>query len=325
MASLQEALQLEDDGKAKKGRTPQYSDESNTDIYISEGVSGPLRNALRFLTQPELVLEFDAMIQESMVITQRILDGEEADEDYDGPVGFDAPLEGVEDWSEGTEELKDLTEEQICGLLGLVGNYIPGFNTIEDPDGLHDIWANQQWFHENADKCTELQLRWHQLIGIYKMLRNIFDKKPTLLMDEVGLGKTIQVVGVIALLSAFRGVYERTQKFPGDFGVCQSFSYFFFNTNSTPIANRKFQGEAGNIPDLPILLIVPVNLRMQWELELHKFLQKDGFDIFPYVGTLGSRMNFWKEGQAFSKSNQPLHRRIILATTSVSLTLMVWT
>lgn len=193
-----------------------------------EGIKGPLRNALRFLTQPEDILEFDATIRELMAVTQRVLDGDDMDEEMEGPVGFNAPLDGVEDWSEGTEELKDVTEDGLYTLLGLPAKTIPFFNKFEDPDGLHDIWEDRAWFKNNQQKCTELRPRWHQLIGMYKMLRNIFDNKPTLLMDEVGLGKTIQVVGVISLLASYFSAWENPttpQRFPGDFGKCKHLDF----------------------------------------------------------------------------------------------------
>ena len=79
-----------------------------------------------------------------------------------------------------------------------------------------------------------------------------------------------------------------------------------------------FQGKEGNIPAKPIIVVVPVPLRDQWTHEIHKFLRRDGYDIFPYMGTFEKRSAFFSEKSPFSKSKVPPHRRIVLATTNVS-------
>ncbi|KAI5993055.1 hypothetical protein F5J12DRAFT_698839, partial [Pisolithus orientalis] len=109
---------------------------------------------------------------------------------------------------------------------------------------------------------------WHQLIGIYCMLESVFKGKPILLMDGVGLGKTLQVLGVIVCLTYYWYVYMKKKAFPGDF------------------AGQKFNTPDGNVPDLSHVIVCPVNLKQQWESEIQCFLVPASFDLFPYTSHL---------------------------------------
>lgn len=80
-------------------------------------------------------------------------------------------------------------------------------------------------------------------------------------------------------------------------------------------ANRKFPSPGGNIPDLPHVIVCPVNLREQWQAEIKRFLTFAAFDVFPYVGRYLSRKTWWET--LFQRSQQPKINRIILATISV--------
>lgn len=82
-------------------------------------------------------------------------------------------------------------------------------------------------------------------------------------------------------------------------------------------AARKFCGVDANIPDLPHIIMTPVNLRYQWESEIKRFLVPAAFDLFPYVGRHEHRTTWWDD--LFDKSKQPLSQRIILATQTVSI------
>ncbi|KAI6144776.1 hypothetical protein BKA82DRAFT_4016897 [Pisolithus tinctorius] len=71
-----------------------------------------------------------------------------------------------------------------------------------------------------------LQPRWHQLVGIYHMLKQVFKGKPILLMDKV---------------------YTLKGCFPGDF------------------TSQRFSTVDRNIPNLAHVIVCPVNLKQQWE------------------------------------------------------------
>lgn len=71
-----------------------------------------------------------------------------------------------------------------------------------------------------------------------------------------------------------------------------------------------------NIPDLPIVIVVPVHLISQFVTELHKFLEFGNFDVIPYLGTWASRTTWWKTIWG-ERSHQQERRRIIVTTPKV--------
>ena len=78
----------------------------------------------------------------------------------------------------------------------------------------------------------------------------------------------------------------------------------------------KWRGKEGNIPDMPVVIVTPVNLHLQMDLELQRYLVPNFFDILPYTGTYTSRPNYWQS--VWAKSKQKAGNRILLATTNVS-------
>ncbi|KAI6144170.1 P-loop containing nucleoside triphosphate hydrolase protein, partial [Pisolithus thermaeus] len=247
-----------------------------------------LREALRNLASED---EISAVTQ-YLLVTMEDMDGADPDERVD--LDLDAPLDPA--WTEGVENLSKLTDDVLWQKLGLAEKRIPFFQRWTDPDGLMDPWSQdgQAWLNSATLKRHELEPRWHQLVGIYRMLERTFEGKPVLLMDGVGLGKTLQVLGTIACLAYYSHVYKEKGTFPGDF------------------AGRKMNTHDGNIPDLSHIIVCPVNLRQQWESEIKRFLSPGSFDILPYINRLDSRSSWWSD--LFQASKQPLPRRIILAT-----------
>jgi len=61
------------------------------------------------------------------------------------------------------------------------------------------------------------------------MLTNVFARKPVLLMDDVGIGKTMQVVGLIAMLVYYHEYHNEHKKFPGHFSMSYCFWVYFFS------------------------------------------------------------------------------------------------
>lgn len=124
------------------------------------------------------------------------------------------------EWKEGVEALAQFTEEQMWEKLGLPDKNLPFFQQWTDPDGTIDPWSEegQAWLKDDTNTSRQaLRPRWHQLVGIYRTVERAFECKPVLLMDGVGLGKTLQVLGAIACLAYYRRVYETKGNFPGDF------------------------------------------------------------------------------------------------------------
>ncbi len=177
------------------------------------------------------------------------------------------------------------------------------------------------------------------------------DQSPLLLMDQVGIGKTMQLVGLIAVIAYFIDYHDKNHKFPGAYGKHLFWLALFATSRHrgrdcghllrlsalAPIVSafvpagcrqisvsvtkywfytdkRKFHN--GNIPKRPSVIVVPTALLSQWTAYLHKYLEKLHFDVLPYEATTTNRGNWIKD--ILGRSQQPPHRQIIVATHSVS-------
>lgn len=129
-------------------------------------------------------------------------------------------LLSLRDWESGVENLQEKTPDELWDMLGLGGmKTLTGFNTVEDPDGVTDPWTNEWEQFAESPRAVPFGPRWHQLVGMVKLMHHTISGQPMLLMDEVGIGKTMQVIGTIALYSVFRLYYRKNGFFPGAFGT----------------------------------------------------------------------------------------------------------
>ncbi|KAG1891850.1 P-loop containing nucleoside triphosphate hydrolase protein [Suillus fuscotomentosus] len=249
----------------------------------------PLRQALSFLATQQDITLLTASIHDQLKLCDPNATPAESIPELD----LDATDDCDYKWSEGVEEYSSLSEDDLWTILGLPEKQIPFFNLLQDPYGHYDPWSEggQTWVKDNGEP---LALRWHQLVGLVKMVKNVFFGMPVLLMDEVGLGKTIQVTALIAVLSFYREFYTMHNCFPGK------------------IAGKQWRSNSPNIPNLPVMLVIPANLVSQFTSELHRFLQRGAFDVLPYLTTWNSRRTWWKD--IWSQSKQPEGRRIVITT-----------
>ncbi|RDX39981.1 hypothetical protein OH76DRAFT_1298639, partial [Lentinus brumalis] len=128
-----------------------------------------------------------------------------------------------------------------------------------------DPWTKDWEAFCKTGKGHPIAPRWHQWVGaLGMMLRVIRDGVPVLLLDDDGIGKTMQVLMVIALYQLFRRHREKHGRFPGAF------------------AKYKCKTPDGNLPDRPHMIVVPTCLKEQWEGEIHRFLRWGAFDLIPY-------------------------------------------
>ncbi|KAG2063485.1 hypothetical protein BDR04DRAFT_1037816 [Suillus decipiens] len=249
----------------------------------------PLRQALSFLATQQDITLLTASIHDQLRLCDPNAMPDEPIPEFDP----DAPTNCDFQWTEGVEEYNGMSEDDIWTILGLPEKKIPFFNLSQDPYGDCDPWTEdgQTWLKENGEP---LALRWHQLVGLVKMVKNAFCGRPILLMDEVGLGKTIQVTALIAVLSFYREFYTMHRRFPGK------------------IAADRWRSDSPNIPNFPVMLVIPANLVAQFTSELHRFLQRGTFDVLPYLATWSSRRTWWED--IWSQSKQAEGRRIIITT-----------
>jgi SNF2-related domain len=210
-------------------------------------------------------------------------------------------------WTSGVEELEKLSLGDAYKVLGFPSQQVPMFKkTI---------------ISEGDKEPSELKVKWHQIIGILKIVKQAFKGEAVLLADAVGLGKTIQVAGAIATLAYFRRYFEKYRQFPGGFSKNQSYICLLSITNNYPLEDEKWQDTDGNIPDLPFLISTPAAVQQQFINELQKFIAPNYFDILTYKGSLitktGQSRSNWM-AQTFARSKMPMGYRIVVTTSSVS-------
>ncbi|KAG1793331.1 P-loop containing nucleoside triphosphate hydrolase protein [Suillus plorans] len=251
-----------------------------------------LRDALDRLATEDEVKELELFI-ETTLAAMVPLEGDKVVIDF-------AENMDVGDWKSGVEEYDKHSEDQLWEDLGLPEKRLPFFQTRLDPDAVIDPWSQegQQWLDNPANPAQNLVPRWHQLVGILRLVDRALDDEPVMLMDGVGVGKTMQAVGLIACLAHYREHYRKHGKFPGKF------------------AQRFCKKTGGNIPDLPTVIMSPPNLHHQWMSEIQRYLRRATFDVIPYTGKYMARSQWWTV--AWTKCQQPPIRRIILVTTNAA-------
>ncbi|KAI0681776.1 hypothetical protein C8T65DRAFT_524762, partial [Cerioporus squamosus] len=170
-------------------------------------------------------------------------------------------------WHDGTEMYSKYNEKEIDALLGITDGLIEGLSKKEDPDLAHDAWSPDGRKLLASDKAVPLRLRLHQLIGLLRMLDCMFTRRPLLVMDEVGVGKTAQAIALVATYVWYRAyfAYHDYKRFPGKF--------------------ERFPDQPkSNLPEHPHLIVCPANLLEQWSGELHRWLEFGTFSILNYTG-----------------------------------------
>ncbi|KAF7965457.1 hypothetical protein HWV62_43479 [Athelia sp. TMB] len=216
------------------------------------------------------------------------------------------------EWGADGANMRCYNESQLLAMISSLPR-IPGFAQFLDRKREKNTWDNAEWFKTaKKEELTPFVVRWHQLVGIIEATHAAYDGRNMLLMDGVGLGKTLQVAGIIAVLSYCRSYYAAHGTFPGSFGKhTLAHSSPPLITHAT--AGKRWQNTDGNIPDLPSIIIVPKSVHPQFLGELKRFLDGKIFDIFPYVGSLPSRLTFWDK--IWPLSQKAPGQVILLATT----------
>ena len=181
------------------------------------GLPKPLRDVLERLAKQQRV---DELVSEML----RYIRSLDPDVEMPGMPEYDPDREGDVKWNEGVEEFADRSMAELWGFLGVTR--LPFFNEWFDLLNSEDGWSDAETAARIQQSGEPLRPRWHQLVGIIKMLTNVFAGKPVLLMDDVGIGKTMQVVGLIAMLAYYREYHDEHKRFPGYFSM-SPFSVIF--------------------------------------------------------------------------------------------------
>jgi SNF2 family DNA or RNA helicase len=277
------------------------------------GLPKPIRDALARLANEQRVVELIAQLEEYL----RLLDPEaEVPElpeyDPDRPPNVD--------WDEGVDQFHTWTKDDLWAFLGV--DHLPFFNKRLDTLHGRHFWEDEALASQINDSGSPLDPRWHQLVGIVKMLTNCFQRRPVLLMDDVGIGKTLQVIGLVAVLAYYRQHFAQHARFPGKIGESSLDLHSF--SSSHLLAGQEgltWPGDSvdGNIPDRPFIIVVPAPLISQFGDECRRYLEPQSFDLLSYTGTLAKRPAWWST--VFDACHHSLSRRIVIATTSVQYSL----
>jgi hypothetical protein len=180
--------------------------------WLIVGLPKALREALEYLASEKQVADIISLLEAAL---EEVHDVEEGEMPF-----IDLAKGPAIHWKEGVEEYQKVAEDNLWRRLGLHKQKLPFFNTLQDRDGVRDPWdeKNREYFAQ-PDNCLSLAPLWHQVVGVLGIVERVFKGNPVLLMDEVGLGKTMQMVGVICVLAYFREYYEKHGRFPGSFGM----------------------------------------------------------------------------------------------------------
>lgn len=178
-------------------------------IYFT-GLPKPIRDALAHLASTSDIQMLGIEIHERVLqVEWELADVPELDFEQEPPV----------EWEEGVEEFSSKSMDDLWSLLGLQNTKaLPDFNDRIDINA-HNYWTDQEYMTDNASTLCLLSPRWHQLVGIIKIVVQAFKGEPLMLMDQVGVGKTLQLVGAVVILTFFRNFYHKNKKFPGVFGT----------------------------------------------------------------------------------------------------------
>lgn len=189
----------------------------------SSNANVELPKALR-AALPYLVIDKDHLLSMLAVTSSR----PEGSDEMEAEPACNLQFYKTIDWEEGVEQYRTptpMTSEMLCTRLGLPQDakgqfYIPGLAKTIDTNGIFNATKHPKEFSElPQERRIAVTLRWHQWVGIHKMVTNAFAGKPILLMDDVGIGKTLQVIATVAVLRWYRHHKRDQGRFPGEFGT----------------------------------------------------------------------------------------------------------
>jgi hypothetical protein len=132
---------------------------------------------------------------------------ETADEDCDAIFDFTNNSEicawdGVTDL--GVGEFLSRSTNELEALMCWPSSRPPLFANLRSKTGRSE-WAEKQHFSADDVDLEPLSLLWHQMCGVAAIISKVWTEEPgavpgVLLADAVGLGKTAQIIAVIAMI-----------------------------------------------------------------------------------------------------------------------------
>jgi SNF2 family DNA or RNA helicase len=94
---------------------------------------------------------------------------------------------------------------------------IPGMAKVHDPEKVYSTWTEEgrAALAKMKDRKT---LHWHQLVGLTRMAEWLMTGKSGMSLDEVGLGKTLTAISLLAYRSALIAGKDNKGQYLGKFG-----------------------------------------------------------------------------------------------------------
>jgi hypothetical protein len=148
------------------------------------------------------------------------------------PVKFGISLDGADP---GMEVESTMSLDVLSRNLGFRNGTPLLFNHHRHKGGLNS-WDNTSSFQEvesNQD-FVPIRLHWHQQAGVRAILRRLLSREPSsvtpgiLVADEVGLGKTLQAVALLAWLTECVGRQSsNSSQMPPILGMLSLFPFGF--------------------------------------------------------------------------------------------------
>jgi hypothetical protein len=187
------------------------------------------------------------------------------------------------------------------------GGHVSGLNThlAVHPDVVGLQPQSVEWqtaLQKEPAKFTELQMDRVQWNGAAALLSAAFDGRPVLITDEVGIGKTGQMLFTFMWIAHFRPYQMQFGRFPGQVHTAAKVwpqHPSLEMLGRVPALPQNVQDPAlcnyaPVIPDVPFIIAVPHTLQNQWMEEAHKFIDQNALTALPYPSmSIEARAHFW--------------------------------
>ncbi|EKM49461.1 uncharacterized protein PHACADRAFT_106852 [Phanerochaete carnosa HHB-10118-sp] len=194
------------------------------------------------------------------------------------------------------EDLVSKSEVELWRELGIPNGAMPQMARWRDPLLEFTTWGDGEKYCA-PERRIQASLKWHQIVGVRKMAESMFDNRKSgfLNLDEVGLGKTLQVISLLAYRINVLAAKEMTGKYLG-----------------------VFENSDAQLIDGYTLIVVPTTLLPQWVDEMQRWIQYGSIELTSYTGQYSreQRKQWWETFHEVSKVKP--RAKVIIATRSVS-------